>query len=327
LLLLPLLAACQAPARPPGFSLDRGAQLLAAGSPKSAIPFLTQTVAGVPDGPDPVALLSLAYALDLQPDRAILQAQRVRRPAGAPLSWEAVAVGIAHMTENRPTQAITAFQCVGSHTPAAVSARQWCALSQILAGQRDNAVATLEGMATEPALCTSATLWITLIHEQSGQKDLAATALRRCAQTVVTTSGEMALTNNLAGADGQTLYDAGLAALASGDFIKANNLLSRVHERTADDFDTPVWLALISGVTDDWQTCRNRLHAACDTGSTVGRGLACQLVSVICALEDRPTAIVQYTLLGQRMMGRTGEPAYIHEQAQPEPVWGADNMR
>jgi hypothetical protein len=51
------------------------------------------------------------------------------------------------------------------------------------------------------------------------------------------------------------------------------------------------------------------------------------LVSVICALEDRPTAIVQYTLLGQRMLGRTGEPAYIHEQARPESVWNADNMR
>ena len=38
--------------------------------------------------------------------------------------------------------------------------------------------------------------------------------------------------------------------------------ISRVHERTTDDFDTPVWLALIGGVTEDWQTCRTRLSAA-----------------------------------------------------------------
>jgi hypothetical protein len=321
------LPACKAPERPPGFSLDRGAQLLAAGSPKSAIPFLTQTVAGVPDGPEPVALLSLAYALDLQHERAILQATKVRRPPGSAPGWEAVAVGIARMTEDRPEEAVAALQRVGPATPAAGAARQWCALAQLLAGKRDDAVAALEMLSIDPAMRTSATLWLAVIHAQGGKKDLAKAVLRRCAQTAVTNSGEMALKGDLAHADAQTLYDAGLAAVAAGDLVKGRDLLGRVHEMAADTCDTAVWLALIAGATEDWQTCRNRLHTACDVGPLTTRGLACQLFSLICALEDRPTSMIQYTLLGQRMMGRSGEPAYIHEQAQPEPVWGADNMR
>jgi hypothetical protein len=326
LTLLLALAGCQQPARPPGFSLDRGAQLLAGGSPKSAIPFLTRTVAGVPDGPDPVALLSLAYALDLQHERAILQAEKVRRTPTAPPSWEAVAVGIARMTENRPADAVVAFERVGPQTPAAAAAQQWRILAQLLNGKQNDAVQSLETMSGDAAMGTSATLWLTIIHEQAGRKDLAAAALRRCAASTVSASGQMALRGDLADADGQTLYDAGLAAVAQGDLAKGRELLSRVQEHTFDGCDTPLWLALIGGIREDWQTARNQLSAACETGAAPSRGLASQLFSVVCALEDRPTAVIEYTLLGQRMMGRNGEPAYIHEQPQPEPVWGSDQM-
>src|ERR1035437_5995380 len=82
---------------PATLTLQRGAQLLAAGSPKSAIPFLTQTIAAAPDGPEPLARLSLAYALDLQDERAILEAQQVRRPKGSAPGWELVAPPIAQM--------------------------------------------------------------------------------------------------------------------------------------------------------------------------------------------------------------------------------------
>jgi hypothetical protein len=320
------LAGCQQPARPPGFGLDRGAQLLAGGSPKSAIPFLTQTVASVPDGPEPMALLALAYALDLQHDRAILQASRVRRLPGTGPGWEAVAVGIARMTEDRPAEAVAALELVGNDTPAAPAARQWCVMALLLGGNRAEAIHALETMSGDPALRTSATLWLTVIHAQDGHKDPAKAALECCAQTVVSVSGQMSLQDNLDNADAQTLYDAGLAAMAKGDMARAQSLLLRVRERTLDTCDTTVWLALLGGVRDDWQTCRNRLAAACETGSAPSRGLAAQVFSVVCALEDRPASMIEYTLLGQRMLGRASEPAYIHEQAQPEPVWNSDKM-
>jgi hypothetical protein len=320
------LGGCQQPARPPGFSLDRGAQLLAGGSPKSAIPFLTQTVAGVPDGPEPVALLALAYALDLQHERAILQAAQVRRPRGCAPSWEAVAVGIARMTEDRPAEAVATLELVGSNTPAAPAARQWSVLAMLLGGNRAEAVHALETLSGEPSMRTSAALWLTVIHEQGGRKDLARAALECCAQTAVSVSGEMALKSDLANGDAQTLYDAGVAAIAKGDLAKAEELLSRVHERTTDACDTAVWLALIGGIREDWMTCRNRLRAACESGAASSRGLASQVFSVVCALEDRPAAMIQYTLLGQRMLGRNSESAHIHEQAQPEPVWNSDQM-
>jgi tetratricopeptide (TPR) repeat protein len=320
------LAGCQQPARPPGFALDRGAQLLAGGSPKSAIPFLTQTVAGAPDGPEPVALLALAYALDLQHERAILQAAQVRRPRGTGPGWEAVAVGIARMTEDRPAEAVAALELVGADSPAQAAARQWCVMALLLGGNRAEAVHALETMSGDPALRTSATLWLAVIHAQNGRKDQAQAALEACAQTIASASGELALNGDLVDADAQTLYDAGLVAIAKGDFTRAQYLLARVHERTVDSCDTAVWLALIGGAREDWQTCRNRLAAACETGSAQARGLAAQVFSVVCALEDRPAAMIDYTLLGQRMMGRAAEPAYIHEQARPEPVWNSDRL-
>jgi hypothetical protein len=320
------LAGCQQPGRPPGFSLDRGSQLLAGGSPKSAIPFLTQTVAGVPDGPEPVALLALAYALDLQHERAILQAAQVRRRPGTGPGWEAVAVGIARMTEDRPGEAVAALELVGKDSPAAPAARQWCALALLLGGSRTEAIHALETMSGDPALRTSAALWLAVIHAQSGAKDKAQAALECCAQTIISVSGEAALKSDLADADAQTLYDAGLAAVAKGDLTRAQYLLARVPQRTVDACDTAVWLALISGAKDDWQTCRNRLSAACEAGSPLSRGLAAQVFSVVCALEDRPASMIQYTLLGQRLLNRAAEPAYIHETAKPEGVWGADRL-
>ncbi len=317
----------QTAAPPPGFSLDRGAQLLAAGSPKSAIPFLTQTVAGAPDGPEPMALLALAYALDLQDERAVLQAAKVHRAPGAAPGWEAVAVGIARLTENRPADAIASFQLVPGDAPAASGARQWLILAQLLNTKDDEAIQSLEALAATDAMRTSATLWLTIIHEHHGRKDLATASLKRCAQTASTASGVQALQGDLASADAQTLYDAGIAAVAQGDLPKAEALLTRIQERSADASDTAIWLALIGGIRADWQTGRNRLNDACDNGAAASRGLASQLFSVVCALEDRPTSVIQYTLLGQRMMGRSGEPSYIHEQPKPEPVWGSDQMK
>src|SRR5882724_9366299 len=106
---LSLLGGCQSTSKPAlvggDMTFQRGAQLLASGSPKSAIPFLTQTIASQPDGPEPLALLSLAYALDLQDQRAIMEAALVHRPDGSAPGWEFVAVGIAQMDMHQPNRA------------------------------------------------------------------------------------------------------------------------------------------------------------------------------------------------------------------------------
>lgn len=121
------LAGCQLP--PTDMTLQRGSQLLAAGSPKSAIPFLGQTVASVPDGPEPVALLALAYALDMQADRAIAESRLVKRRPNQPPGWETVAVGIAEMIRHHPQPAEDSLQRVVSgasvETPIGQAARQW----------------------------------------------------------------------------------------------------------------------------------------------------------------------------------------------------------
>jgi predicted Zn-dependent protease len=201
-------------------TFDRGAQLLASGNPKSAIPFLTQTVTSAPDGPEPVALLSLAYALDLQSDRAIREAALVRRPEGAAPGWEFVAVGIAQITANQPrTAAETLKQGLAKledHAPIAPAARQWLALSQILAGDDGAALETLQALAESPAMQTTTTSWEVMLHARRGRSTPASKALARCAALSANRSGELALRENLTGADPQTLCDAAIAALAAG---------------------------------------------------------------------------------------------------------------
>jgi translation elongation factor EF-4 len=84
---------------------------------------------------------------------------------------------------------------------------------------------------------------------------------------------------------------------------------------------------MIAGIKDNWQAARNQLQNATEAGPVESRGLSSQLFSVVCALEDRPEGVVQYTLQGQRLLGRTSAPSYTQEQGQPEPVWFSDQMK
>jgi hypothetical protein len=326
------LAGCQQPVAS-DMTMQRGAQLLAAGSPKSAIPFLSQTVASTPDGPEPVALLALAYALDLQGERAILQAGEVHRPQGAPPGWEAVAVGIAQMTLHRPADAVATLQGVVQRvppeSPISGAARQWLILAQILKGDGAAADKSLQTLAQSPAMQPSAALWSALIDSYHGRTGQAAEALVRCGKAVVSTSGQQALANSLVGADDQTLYDAAVAATAQGDLDTAQRLFSTVDKRSPDVCDASVWLALLAGTRprDDSQTPRTLLKQACLTGSMQSRGLASQLFSVVCALEDRPDEMIQSMLAGQRMMSRHNTPQRVVQQPKPESVWFSDNMK
>jgi len=311
-------------------TLNRGAQLLAAGSPKSAIPVLTQTVASTPDGPEPLALLALAYALDLQPDRAIAEAQLIHRPKDSHPGWEIVAIGIAEMTRHRHAEAAVALQQViaaDPTSPIATSARQWLALAQILKGDNDKAIDTLQILAKSPGMQTSAELWIALIHMQHGRTKEATDALALCAQHVTGQPNSQSPAANLTSADDQTLYDAAVTALAKRELESARRIFQLVKQHNPDGSDAAVWLALIAGAHDNWQTCRNQLKDACDNGSHKSRGLANQLFSVVCAAEERPDALVQHTLAGQRRLNRAENPAQTVNQPQPDHVWFSDNMK
>jgi tetratricopeptide (TPR) repeat protein len=307
-------------------TLQRGSQLLAAGSPKSAIPFLSQTVASVPDGPEPLALLSLAYALDMQPDRAIAQARLVKRGKNQPPGWEAVAVGIAEMTRRQPEQAEQHLQRVVDANPADApiggAARQWLVLAQILAGHRDQAAESLQSLAESLPMKVSAMLWATLIHAQAGRSKLAAESLAQCAAAVTRNdpvpAGELS---------GQALYDSAVATVAAGNLETAQIRFATLQQQDPAAADTPVWTALLVAVRGDWSSARVLLKEACRSGTLRSRGLANQLFAVVCALEDRPDAMIEHMLSGQRLLGRSTTPAYVVEQPKPEPVWFSDHMK
>ena len=330
--LIMTMAGCRQPVAS-DLTFHRGAQLLASGSPKSAIPFLTQTIASSPDGPEPVAMLALAYALDLQADRAILQANQVRRAKGAAPGWELAAVGIAEMTRRRPAEAVASLQRlldnVPSDSPLAPAARQWLVLAQILKSDHAQAEESLRALAQSPSMQPCARLWAAIVHAYHGQNASVAQDLMQCAKVVVSDSGQQALGRSLAAADDQTLYDAAVAATAKGDLDTAQRLFATVEKRSPDACDAAVWLALLAGARaqEDPQAARAMLKQACESGSMQSRGLANQLFSVVCALEDRPEEMIQCILAGQRMLGRNSSPLRTVDQPKPESVWGSDNIR
>jgi len=337
----------------PSFELtfNRGAQLLAAGDPKSAIPFLTQTIASAPDGPEPVALLSLAFALDLQPEQALVQAQKVHRPENSPPGWEAVAVGIAELSRHRPLVAIASFQhvlaTVPADSPLVPATRQWLALSQIIKGDPDASLVVLEQLAKNPSMKTTALLWTLLIRARDGQTQQAAgtvlyanptlvvrargtttqqagDALAQCAREVAANFGRPNFEGTL---DDQTFYDSAIAALAQGKLQDARQIFLQLQKRNTDGGDAALWLALISAAEGQWQAARAGLTEACETGPIPTRGLANQLCMVVAAMEDRPDAMIQHMLAGQRMMGRDAGPSHVAEYPKRESVWFSDSLK
>ena len=333
LIALGFFAGCQSP-HPDTSSLEltfnRGAQLLAAGNPKSAIPFLSQTIASEPDGPEPVALLSLAFALDLQSEQAILQAQKVHRIDKEPPGWEVVAVGIAETVRHRPAEAIASFQRVIASSPPGSplipATRQWLALAQIIKGDDAGALATLDQLAKCPAMKSSALLWTFLIRARDGQVAQANDALAQCARDVAASFGRPSFDGN---PDDQTLYDIGIAAIAvaDGKYDNARQLFTQLQKRNPEAADSSIWLALLSAAQGRWPDARSALLNTCETGPLPTRGLANQLSTVICAMEDRPESMIQHMLAGQRMMGRDTSPAHVVNPPQPESVWFSDSLK
>ena len=321
----------QAHTGPNPLTFQRGQQLLAAGSPKSAIPLLTQTIVSMPDGPEPVALLALAYALDLQHDRAITQAHQVRRTDGSKPGWEMVAIGIAEMSKNRPAEASTTLARIVSDAPKGSTlmqaSGQWLLFSLILNRDYARASAVAKCFSHDPNMQTTSLLWSTLLEAEQGHNKAATDFLVQCAKLSTNDSGTRALHGDLVAADDQGRYDAAIAALATGDLDTARKLFEIVRINSPLESDAPVWLALIAGANHDWESCRAGLKDACEHGSTDSCGLANQLFSVVCAIEDRPDDMIDSVLAGQRLVGRNSTPAYIVDQPKPESVWFSDSMK
>jgi thioredoxin-like negative regulator of GroEL len=347
------LCGCQGSKAEPApleLTFNRGAQLLAAGSPKSAIPFLSQTIASTPDGPEPVALLALAYALDLQSEQAILQARKVPRGPGEAPGWEAVAVGIAETVRHRPEESIASLERVlarvGPESPLVPATRQWLALAQVVKGDHDAALVTLDQLARCPSMRSSALLWTLLIRAHDGQNEpatgpvlyssncllirargqtpQAADALAECAGEVVATIGRPSVEGTV---NDQTLYDSAIASIAAGKLDNARTLFVMLKQRQTDGGDAGLWLALIAAAQGHWQAASDALSDACDTGPLPVRSLANQLCTVIRAMEDRPESMIQHMLAGQRLLGRDMGPAHVIESPKPEGVWFSDGMK
>lgn len=262
------LVGCQS-IPPSDMTLDRGAQLLAAGSPKSAIPFLTQTVAATPDGPEPIALLALAYALDCQPERALAQAQLVHRAKGEAPGWEVLAVGIAHLSAGRYQEALVPLRQAAEQTPATArnqAALQWLALDQLLANQPEAALGTLKALGQNPALQPTALLWTVLIQAARNDTGAASAALVVCAK-LLTPASRLPITNYQLPktVDDQTLYDAALAALANNDLPASTRLFKLVVDHDPEASDAPVWLALLATAREPWAAARAQLSERVET--------------------------------------------------------------
>ncbi len=289
-------------------TLRCGVEALAAGSPKAAIPFLSQVVTSEPDAPEPRAMLAIAYALDLQSDLAVKQARLVRRDPKTIWSpgWEYIAMGVAAMSRHDPSQAIAHFQAVRAAPGAASSmkraATQWLVLALLLKGDHNEALVALDRFALAKDAATTALLWSVLIHGHKGSSPEAAKALRKVASQAIG-QGRLRLlqTIDLTKSDDQDLCDAGIAAIRQGQAAKAHELFMALHLRSANARDAQVWLALLAASEGKWSLVRDKLKAGSEKGPLRSRGLACQLLSVVCALEGRPQAMIQRLLRARRL--------------------------
>ena len=327
---LTALAGCEQPVST-DMTFQRGVQMLAAGSPKSAIPFLTQVIASVPDGPEPHAMLSLAYALDLQADRAIAQAGQVRRPKGAAPGWECVAIAVAAMTQNRPDDAVGHLRGLVNQappgSPVSTAARQWLVLALILKGDHKAALEMLDGLAKPGPTRLTALLWGAIVHARQNQPEEAAKSIVQGAAEVSAAASSQDLRRGDSAADDQGLYDDAVAAVAKGDLAKGEMLFAVLQQRSPRACDAPVWLALMAARKGDWSVTSGRFKETCQVGSPRSQGLTYHLFSVICALEGRPDAMVQSMVTGQRMLGRSRQPAHVIRQPSPDKVWLSDDLK
>ena len=317
-----------------GMTCRCGVEALAAGSPKSAIPFLSQVVAADPQSTEPRGMLARAYALDLQPDLAIRQARLVRRHARTDSlpGWETMALGIAAICQHDPTRASEHFKKIRSASNVdgrvKCAAAQWLTLALLLTGDDKAALDLLSRFGQTKNTRTTALLWSVLIHGRKNNKAEAAKALSQVAAEALGYARLGSLqTLDLTNADDQDLCDAAIAALGQGELESAATLFTTLHERNANARDAQVWLALTAAAQGKWQEARDRLKNGCHDGPLRSRSLAHQLFSVICALESRPHAMIQHLLTGRRMAGRRRLHIHVPDQPEPDPTWLSSHIK
>jgi len=314
-------------------TFQRGVQLLAAGSPKSAIPLFMQVIASAPDGPEPHAMLSLAYALDLQSDRAMRQAKEARRISRATdqPGWAGVAMAIAEMSEHNPAEAVRHLEQViaaaPQGSPIGWAAGQWWTLALILKADHAKAAESLGPLAERGPTRMTAMLWGVVIHAQQRQAAEAAESLIQCAKEVSQGSGQDPGKRAAADMDDQALYDEAIAAVALGDFAKADAAFRALHQRSPGAGDVPVWLAMLTAVSGNWTAARDKLKDASQVGSIRSQALANHLLGVIYATEARPDSMIRSMVAGQRLLSRGGPLADITTQPRPDVVWFSDRMK
>ena len=314
-------------------TFQRGVQVLAAGSPKSAIPLLSQVVASSPEAPQPRAMLAMAYALDLQPDIAVKQAGLVHRAPKTddPPGWECIAVGIAAMSRRNPSRAVDLFEkarsTAGTAADIKTAANQWLALALLLKGDEGGALKVLRRFGRDNGTRTTALLWSVLIHGHNSRKTETAKALREVASEVIGQGRLRSLqTVDPTKADDQDLCDAGIAAVRQGELDRAKKLFMALHGRNPNACDAQVWLALLAVTQDNWNEVTDRLKTGCREGPRLSRSLANDLFSVICALEDRPHAVIQHLLIGRRLAGQNRLRIHVPSKAKPDSVWFSDKI-
>lgn len=146
-------AGCAAP-QAHTFTFQHGVHLLASGSPASAIPALSQVIASEPDGPEPHAILAVAYALDGRRDLAVVHAgeARRRRRRDHPPGWEGVALAVVAMREHEPSVAVRQLTEVAAGaprpSPLAAAADRWLVLAQLQHGDFGAALTSLSRQPT-----------------------------------------------------------------------------------------------------------------------------------------------------------------------------------
>lgn len=292
----------------------RGVEALAAGSPKAAIPFLTEAVASSPDDAEAHAMLAVAYALALEPDLAIQMVKRVHPDPGTieTPGWEHVALGIAAVVQHRPEDAAEQLRKVVDTVPSPADAKQaasqWLTLTLLLKGDWSGALDSLT--LWPPAddtngARTTALLWAVLVHAHQGDAQSARRCLVKAAGDVSGPRGLKALPlAEITRADNQGLCAAGVAAIRQDKLAEAEKLFTALHARQPNAYDAQVWLALVAAAEGKWAETVSRLKNACLEGPPRSRGLANQLFSVVCALQNRPHSMIHHMLIGQRLRER-----------------------
>ncbi len=305
-----LAAGCGQPARI-GPAYRRGVEALAAGSPQSAIPFLTHAVVAAPENSQAQTMLAVAYAVAMEPDLAIQAAQRVPADPNAPVvaGWQDIALGVAALVQHQPDVAAEHFRRVLTAEAAADGAKrtagQWVTLALLLKGDPAGAVESMQQwhrLVETNGTGTTALLWDTLIQAHLGD----ATSAREClvrltARIAGPRRVKLPPADQVPHLDDQDLTAAGIEAVRQDKLEDAKRLFAALDTRRPNACDARVWLALLAAAEGDWSQTLERLKSARFDGSAQARGLANQLFSVACALENRPQAMIQHMLAGQRL--------------------------